>query len=297
MFSQKKRIRVLYLGGIGNQLFQYFAALDVSSRHQIQLVHDFQQIDGKRSHKNSDIRIFHKLFEDQEMSIPNNITKYLDKVIISIVLRIKDSEKFFNAISDRNIRTREGNFCRNPFSPRMIGYFQDSRFLEKSTSLNILRIQLEQENSTSASRKLNSWNKEKFVCIHVRGGDFLSQGSAHTVLTKSYYLEALRLLEGKIGASMPIIVFSNDRPHAEITLGALNGRNLEYFDDRDFFPAEVLSMMAKASAHIISNSTFSYWGARLSNSSNMVICPSSEILKEPIRKNYYPSDWVQVRKI
>lgn len=104
--------------------------------------------------------------------------------------------------------------------------------------------------------------KKDVTSIHVRRGDYLELSTVHPVITKEYINEALKLLNNK----NKIFVFSNDKDWCV--------QNLEFehtiIQEIDY---EELWIMSMCKDHIISNSTFSWWGSFLCKNPGKVIAP------------------------
>ena len=102
----------------------------------------------------------------------------------------------------------------------------------------------------------------ELIAIHVRRTDYLTNPN-HEALGLDYYEKAL--------AEMPedarCIVFTDDPEWA---------KGQELFPDERFFVSETdcaytdMALMAKCDYHIIGNSTFSWWGAWLSDSKKVI---------------------------
>jgi hypothetical protein len=107
---------------------------------------------------------------------------------------------------------------------------------------------------------------QRTLAIHHRLGDFTELGSSVGLLSSEFYKEAIELsCDSKM---KKILVFSND-PESSKSLF----RNWGYVDSRISWigpkdlpdPAETLLLMSMANSIICSNSTFSYWAAKLSS--------------------------------
>jgi hypothetical protein len=60
-------------------------------------------------------------------------------------------------------------------------------------------------------------------------------------------------------------------------------------------PAEILTLMRFGSGYVISNSTFGWWAAKLSNTSNIeVVVPDPWFRKLEQPENLIPNDWIKV---
>lgn len=98
--------------------------------------------------------------------------------------------------------------------------------------------------------------------IHVRRGDYLSKPNSHPVLPISYFRKAMEILP-----SDHYIVFSDDIDWCK---SQFKGSQFEFSEEKD--EVRDLFMMSACSGAIISNSSFSWWGAWLGCHDN-VVCP------------------------
>lgn len=107
---------------------------------------------------------------------------------------------------------------------------------------------------------------KKTLSIHVRRGDYLSVSNLLPVVDISYILKAIDVA----GNYDCIYIFSDDKEWVKNNLKINNSIIVEDLEDY-----EELWMMSLCNNNIISNSTFSWWGAFLNkNSSKKIIAPS-----------------------
>ena len=103
------------------------------------------------------------------------------------------------------------------------------------------------------------------IALHIRRTDYLTDNN-HTTLGLDYYEQALSEFED----DRPVIVFSDEPSWCE---------EQELFSDDRFMISESddnaidMCLMSLCSGHIIANSSFSWWGAWLANS-KQVIAPT-----------------------
>jgi Glycosyl transferase family 11 len=110
------------------------------------------------------------------------------------------------------------------------------------------------------------------VSLHVRRGDCSVAAPDRIELPLAYYLEAISSFKERLG-DPTFFVFSDDFPWVEKSLP----RNIAmvFVEHNDDFNAhEDLRLMSSCHHHIISNSTFSWWGAWLNpRTDKIVIAP------------------------
>jgi hypothetical protein len=97
--------------------------------------------------------------------------------------------------------------------------------------------------------------KQNYTAVHVRCGDYGSD--YHPICTKEYYRKAYALVPG------PYIVFSDDAMKA---YDIVPKSDLYHVGDTK----DTLQQMVSCRRHIIANSTFSWWGAWLAQSEQVV---------------------------
>tara|TARA_R100000008_G_scaffold4749_1_gene2986 strand:- start:23912 stop:24679 length:768 start_codon:yes stop_codon:yes gene_type:complete len=184
-------------------------------------------------------------------------------------------------------RYEEPNFL---FSPNIFmapdktdihGYFQSPGYFnhcEKSLRKEFTFHKKIQEN---AKNLMTPFEGKNICSLHVRRGDYLSLSGYHTNLGTDYYQEAINIVIQNIPDCI-FLVFSDDIEWC---------KNI-FSDDRFYFAedgddATEMCMMSMCTSHIIANSSFSWWGAWLSNSSG-VIAPKKWFSSEG------PSDWSSI---
>lgn len=96
------------------------------------------------------------------------------------------------------------------------------------------------------------------VAIHVRRGDY--DGAYHNLLGEPYYHEAMQIMHER--GHRRFVVFSDDPAEAERITGA---KSIHCND-----PMMSLRMMSGYAGHIIANSSFSWWGAWLAGSADVI---------------------------
>ena len=138
------------------------------------------------------------------------------------------------------------------------------------------------------------------VSIHIRRGDYtLPQNQPLNIIDQDYYLKAITENFKPING-YNFIVFSNDIEYAKSILG---GDNIWFVEPKGLNPhshtsseKDDLALLSLCDHHIITNSTYSWWGAYLSKSPNKkIICPTNW-LKGPsfMNGNHFPPNWINI---
>lgn len=170
------------------------------------------------------------------------------------------------------------------------GYFQSDKFFSSNS------FEIKELFSPTDEFIINFYDKFKFIknndtiVINVRRGDYLHYPNHHPVLSKEYIINALEYIPNN--KTSPIIVISDDIEWCKENI------NIDdVFFAEDIYSWEALWLMSLCKHFIISNSSFSWWGAFLGEKENsVVVCPDiwfgPEI--EVNTSDIYRSNWIKV---
>lgn len=148
---------------------------------------------------------------------------------------------------------------------------------------------------------------EKFCALHIRRGDYLLNQERFPPLTPRYWRGGLIEVHVR-EPDTTILVFSDDIPWCRANADLFGLAKLEFIEGhvrpipvrrRTGEPADIfdLWLQTKCQSHIISNSTFSWWGAYLSDN-NSVIYPDRWFGKSAVGSERmweaFPASWRQI---
>lgn len=152
-------------------------------------------------------------------------------------------------------------------------------------------------------RELFDFPKESIdaVAIHVRRGDYLTLPNDYPVVTTEYIYKAIEVM--RAAGKTKFIVFSDGmdwcKENINSTIPQCHGCTFEYSEGKDEIGD--LTDMIRCKHQIISNSTYSYWGAILNRNENkIVVCPHEDNFHGKDKKfidvsDLYPKDWVRIK--
>jgi hypothetical protein len=147
-------------------------------------------------------------------------------------------------------------------SMNLHGYFQSEKYFQDIQDL--IRFYFEPTDSIVEKLKSKYGNIFENSCaLHVRRGDFVGN-KTHQVCDLNYYNRAIELIKSKTQTDN-FLIFSDD-----ITWCKANFPSNFHFIDGNL-DVEDLFLISFCSHQIISNSSFSWWGAWLNKNPNKII--------------------------
>lgn len=168
------------------------------------------------------------------------------------------------------------------------GYFQSEKYIDKDFIRELFAI--DEETKLYIRHKYQDILNKKPVSVHVRRGDYIQSKLYYAVCPVRYYKKAMRLFS----PTTDYLIFSDDIDWCK---KHFKGKHF-YFSENES-PSVDLYLQSFCRHHIISNSTFAWWGAWLDSSPDKrVICPESwfEILyRANDIKDLYPEEWSKLR--
>lgn len=234
------------IGRIGNNLFQLATAASLAFRNNCRMVAipDSSYV----------------LPEPDNCSLYQYLNQFRSSLLRKVDIRVKKpmeyilyEEPFYQY---KAIPYRNGLFLQ--------GYFQSEKYFDSSFVHDLFQIDTNTYNLLFRKYGFLFQNKE-VTSINVRRGDYLSCPDFHPVCSLEYFQNAVEI----IGTKTQFLITSDDIDWCK---SHFVGDNF-YFADR-IDPVENLYLQTLCTNNIISNSSFSWWGAWLNpNPNKTVIAP------------------------
>ena len=286
----EKPLTVKLVGGIGNQLFGYFAGLAVSRNLGVGLNLDLTDLRMGRSTHTSSIEaldlpgVFSWRVDDQSN---------LKQVTSRICSRLKRAYPSLNRFSGSYTSVDVGfdpAILKTTFSKKYItGYFQSYRYHDLcSHAIPEPKLKNPSRWFINSQKKIQDHD---VIAIHIRRGDYRKLSESFGMLNSSYYKGALEVALSLV-PNAKCWVFSDDISEARKLLSNLTHDFTFVEPPKATEPAESLLLMSSAKANVIANSTFSWWSAKLNSKTQIVLAPDKwfKALDDPL--DLYPSNWI-----
>ena len=273
------------MGGLGNQLFQYFAGKYFSATNAVPVCFDVGWIDFQNPHLSSDIRDFNFTANDQFLS-PSRFGKTQEKL-----MRMSE---YFSKLTKDFAHLNKRIFISDVFysgeltinqGTRIVGYFQNLKYYSEFISQNKSLDWSQKIQNEFTDKMIVDITQNRHILVHVRGRDFLSKKSPNVNLSRNYYDMAINILRST--APQKIYVVTDDYIYASKVLEGIP--NLNFLGQDNFRASDVFRLLKSAERLVISNSTLSYWAGIASTA--QVVAPDRWLNGETGIKNVYPNDW------
>lgn len=305
-------VYILLAGGLGNQFFQYSAAASMNPSKIVFVdlianarvgadgkpdIFNFQlpiSIEYKKYKVNPIVRRILWSFLGSSSSdskirkilFLNRISIMLCQTFLNLIL--KDRLKLFVSKNNGFSSLPSNETIKNYF---FIGYFQSYLYAQKllpyKKSIVLINPSVQAKNFYEhiAFNEINS-------SVQLRGGDYLTNLSFG-----SLSIDYLKIVVSEyFSKNKKIVIFSDD---IKLITRFKTSFDLKYETAPETLsPAETLEAMRKMKTYVISNSTFGWWGAYLSEfETPLVIAPEPWFMGKSTPEHLFPPNWTKTRSI
>ena len=282
--------------GLGNQLFQYAIARQISLVNEAALYMDlrFYQSDYSReSNRSFKLDKFNIAFQqiDNSTGYALKAAKLLPcQSLYPLIYTLQEDCYHFNPAVLRKYPY---------YLVSLKGYWHSEKYFRDATT--IIRQELTFNNvpgSAFAAYHRHINNATNAVSVHIRRGDYVSHpefSKTFGFIGLDYYTNAIKLMKEMFPDSV-FYVFTDDQQWAKENLLAAD--NFIFISntgvDADL---DDLHLMKSCDHHIIANSSYSWWGAWLNPSPDkVVIAPKNWFKHQPEwdTRDLLPAGWLKI---
>jgi hypothetical protein len=310
MKNIKPRTFISLTGGLGNQLFQLAAGM-ANSKNNLEIITYFgsprlnidkipdlfdfqlpsrvliskyrkgdvlsQKVVGYLLRKGINPRRFEKNLFYQKM------IQFVSEIILSLKLQSYIKLQISDDVGYSELKRRSSNSL-------LVGYFQTYKWASEVSILDNLKSMKLVKNSKELDVFRKLANNLTPLAVHVRLGDYRNEDS-FGLLSNEYYLQAIRS-QLEINSYGEIWLFSDELESARSVLPKNIDIPVRLIPMVNNSSAATLEVMRLCKGYVIANSTFSWWGAFLSYTSNAIVFapnPWFKDLKDP--RYLTPPNW------
>lgn len=267
-------------GGIGNQLFIYFFAKSISIKYNIPLYVDNST--GFRGDYYKRIPCINNVINDflPESSLSIKLFYKIKKYIPEFVLNKFGFKNIFEKSSREYVNIEYKNF--NNFHSIIIdGYFQSFKYFDDYKEVIIKKSFNDFKIFDSYLNYYNLIKDSNSISIHVRRKQY------NNLLSMDYYIEALECIENKF-SDTNYFLFTDDISWCKENFKI---ESLTFVEVDEPNEIQELFLMSICKHNIIANSSFSWWGAYLSNNINKVIIAPGKT-EIGVLGMFFPQNWI-----
>jgi hypothetical protein len=263
MFTSKNTVAIKLQGGLGNQLFQYAAGFALSKKLNCKLLLDARYVGlgANRIYQLNQLSITGELAQYPDLDqFPSSDLKILDRKLI------RRKAQYFQHVREPHFHY-DPEFKNLNGSVYLDGYWQSARYFETYSSEIKQEFSFRFEQSEKMKDSIS--NISNSIAVHIRRGDYVNNSitnSYHGNLNLHYYLSAIERLKREF--AVDDVYFFTDDP----TWVSQNFRtkSINIISSMGFSDVEEILVFSAAKYKIISNSSFSWWGAWLGQSKNVI---------------------------
>jgi hypothetical protein len=256
-------------GGLGNMLFQISATKSIA-------------IDN-----NTDCS-FPNL--NSQLHLINSDSVYNPKIKHGLEYKTLLSNLQTTTPTTSTVRNYPFHYIESPKTDNIIidGFFQSEKYFvhNKDSILEFLNFKEIEKIVTS---KYNTLLNDRTTAIHVRRGDYVRHPNHHPTQSIDYYNTAIDILKDKTDN---FLVFSDD---IEWCKQNFKIDNIIYIEgEKDYIE---LYLMSLCDNNVISNSSFSWWGAWLNQNNNKIVIGPKQWFGPAINhdtSDILPESWIKI---
>ena len=273
-------------GGLGNQLFQIFTTISyaIENSKPFFFLNNFQLGNGSNG---STIRYtYWNTFLSALHPFLRNIIE------IPQLTYITENDFKYQALPINSTST----------NTLLVGYFQSPKYFNnyKETIYKLLKIDLKK--SIVKNKIYIDFNETTYISMHFRFGDYKKYPNIYTLLTETYYKNALNYIKGNGLKEYNVLYFCENDSVNEVN-EIINSLKPD-FPQINFIRAdpqledwEQMLLMSLCQHNIIANSTFSWWGAYLNTNSAKIVCYPDQWFSPEAKKDtsdLFLDDWKKI---
>lgn len=266
-------------GGLGNQMFQYALGKHIAIKTNTDLRLDLRYLSGNKKSKFVTNRNYElDIFKLESKKINNvNLAKY--KIV---------NEQHFHFSQD---------VLNTPDNTIIDGYWQSEKYFKEIENIIKTDFQFKDELTGKHLNYAYKIANSNSVCLHVRRGylNNFRERLIHGFLGMKYIESAIDLIKTKV-ENPEFFVFSDNPDWCEKNIRAdlplhFVEKELKTENNKVYF-----QLMTLGKYFIISNSTFSWWGAWLADNKDKIVIAPKKWFRFSLNntKDICPNDWIRI---
>lgn len=290
--NTKPRVIVHLYGGVGNQLFQYVFGEYIRNRYGHSVFYDVSSFGILETYRNYQLDVITKelpIYKTNHFffSRYNKYIRYALRLAYKSLPGVKYICDYEDVFEERILA--ESKYSTLYFD----GYWHNKKYAEWLYKHIPETFQPIDEVPGVLSEYLTLVNNKEVISLHVRRGDYLKPSNSNLMgaCSDGYYQKAVDILKKKHPDSL-LLIFSDDTDWVKENLHFEIPTTIVRNDD--IKPFWYIYLMSKCAHNIMSNSTFSWWGAFLNDYPEKdVVMPAKWYARDENPQIYYEK-WIKI---
>ena len=288
---------VKFIGGLGNQMFQYAFLLSLQQRYRETILMDVTTFETYGLHNGFELdRVFNITAVKATIDNIKEVTYYTDSYFKYRIYR-----KFF---PKRKTEFREKHFYEyypDELKEKRYSYFDG--YWQNHEYFDFCKEQIQKE--FSYKEDLDEKNQEledvllkndNCVSIHVRRGDYLKHKLYRGLCGLDYYAKSIQMVRKQYSKIKQWLIFSNDISWCKDNLLSLLEGEIVIFVDwnvgKDSY--KDMRLMSDCRINIIANSSFSWWAAYLNKQPDSIVYAPNKWVNLPMKFKIQMPNWILI---
>ena len=299
-----KRIVAKISEGLGNQLFMYANAYALSKKYNLQL-----NLDPYSGYYRNNLRSY--MLDNFNISseiaptdwiFSNNYRNLIKKILIKLEF-FKKKKSFLFEEKNKDKSTKYKPFCLDNVNDTFYidGNFETEKYFSSYRKDLLSEFSFKNNKKFTNNKFLHMINNENVVSITVRQNRFseriknkdniksIHKSDLFVKETVNYIYKSIEFIKTKI-KNPKFLLWSNDFNNLQIYFPKNKFYYIENSNDKilnDFY------LLTQCKYFIVGPSTFSWWGAWLSNKDNK-ICIRPKYLNPSNNEDFWPQNWISI---
>lgn len=291
-----KQLAVQIDGGLGNQLFQLYAGLYFAKHLNLVPLFDISRLRKiKNLHPGMNISGLGLLDEYETKDSPLILsqglgTRSINKIRTSLRQALEGSSSGIPEKVDSDIGYLQ--IEKLPRKQNVVqGYFQTWRYFDELQNKPVISYQTLLNPSAWLTQNIVKIQESNPLIMHVRRGDYLQSKNQEIGILSLKYFEAVCRAHGE---ESEIWLLTDSPKLVEEEFRNFPRRFIVLTPPPDSDPVESMILMSKAKALAISNSTFSWWAAKLAAPGSSIYSPSKWFQHRTDPTDLLPTSWMKI---
>lgn len=292
-------IVIKFIGGLGNQMFQYALYKKFVSQGKNVCV-DLSYYEDKKNmpfmllkaFPNIKLNVIADEHYVENMTIKHQNRTFVTKVMHKIfpISRFMESDMEDGQYRPYYLKRKNCIFA---------GYWQSERYWCDIKEQIISDFRFNELDNQTAKSLADEISKSDAVSLHIRRGDYLTGDAAKIyggICTLPYYKNAIDYMLKK-NRNVKFYVFSNDTQWVKDNFKLENAVYVSDVLEDGTSDWNEMCLMSLCKHNIIANSTFSWWGAYLNTNKEKIVIAPTKWNNINENRDVCPNEWIRLESI